>query len=168
MSLGGGTPSPERRADPAALVIAVLLIAAGAVVAWDIAHMRAGVAAYSRIGPKAFPFAIAAGLIGLGVLTAIQALRERASPVEHDEVEHDEWRPIAWIVGGLIAQILLLPYAGFAVSTGAVFAATARAFGRGPLWFTYPVGVVMSLAIWLFFSKGLQLVLPAGPLERLF
>ena len=75
---------------------------------------------------------------------------------------------MAWIVGGLVAQIVLLPYAGFSIATGAVFAATARAFGRGPLWFTYPVGVVMSLAIWLFFSKGLQLVLPAGPLERLF
>jgi putative tricarboxylic transport membrane protein len=163
MSLGGGTPSQERRADRAALVIALLLIAAGAVVAWDVAHMRAGVAAYSRIGPKAFPFAIAAGLVGLGVLTAIQAFREHAPPVERAE-----WPPMAWIVGGLIVQIVLLPYAGFAIATGAVFAATAKAFGRGLLWFTYPVGVVMSLAIWLFFSKALQLVLPAGPLERLF
>jgi putative tricarboxylic transport membrane protein len=139
------------------------LIAAGAIVAWDVAHMRSGVAAYSRIGPKAFPFAVAAGLVGLGLLTAIQAFRGYAPPAERDE-----WRPMAWIVGGLIAQIALLPYAGFAIATGAVFAATAKAFGRGPLWFTYPVGVVMSLAIWLFFSKGLQLVLPAGPLERLF
>jgi putative tricarboxylic transport membrane protein len=163
MSLGGATPSVERRPDRAALVIAFLLISAGALVAWDVAHMRAGVAAYSRIGPKAFPFAVAAGLVGLGVLTAIQAFREHASPIERDE-----WRPMAWIVGGLVAQIVLLPYAGFAIATGAVFAATAKAFGRGPIWFTYPVGVAMSLAIWLFFSKGLQLVLPAGPLERLF
>ena len=157
------TPSPERRADRAALVIALLLIAAGAVVAWDVTHMRSGIAAYSRLGPKAFPYAIAAGLVGLGVLTAVQAFREHSPPAEHDE-----WQPMAWIVGGLVAQIVLLPYAGFAIATGAVFAATAKAFGRGPLWFTYPVGVVMSLAIWLFFSKGLQLVLPAGPLERLF
>lgn len=163
MSGGDATPSQERRADRAALLIAFLLIAAGAVVAWDVAHMRAGVEAYSRIGPKAFPFAIAAGLIGLGVLTAIQAFREHAP-----SVERDEWRPMALIVGGLVAQIALLPYAGFAIATGAVFAATAKAFGRGPLWFTYPAGVALSLAIWLFFSKGLQLVLPAGPLERLF
>ena len=70
---------------------------------------------------------------------------------------------MAWIVGGLVAQIALLPYAGFSIATGAVFAATAKAFGRGPLWFTYPVGVIFALAIWLFFAKGLQLVLPAGP-----
>ena len=163
MSSEGAGSSTERRADRAALVIAVLLIAVGAIVAWDTAHMRAGVAAYSRVGPKAFPFAVAAGLVGLGLLTAIQGFREHTSPVERDE-----WLPMAWIVGGLIAQILLLPYAGFAIATGAVFAATARAFGRGPLWFSYPLGVAISLAIWLFFSKGLQLVLPAGPLERLF
>jgi putative tricarboxylic transport membrane protein len=163
MSFEGAKPSPERRPDRAALVIALLLIAVGAVVAWDAAHMRSGVAAYSRIGPHAFPYAIAAGLVVLGLLTAIQGFRGRGQPVDRDE-----YKPMAWIIGGLIAQIVLLPYAGFAIATGAVFAATAKAFGRGPLWFTYPVGVAMSLAIWLFFSKGLQLVLPAGPLERLF
>jgi putative tricarboxylic transport membrane protein len=163
VSLEAARPSAERRPDRAALVIAVLLIAVGAIVAWDVAHMRSGVAAYSRIGPRAFPYAIAAGLVGLGLLTALQAFRAAGPPTERDEI-----RPMAWIIGGLLVQIVLLPYAGFAIATGAVFAATAKAFGRGPLWFSYPVGVAMSLAIWLFFSKGLQLVLPAGPLERLF
>jgi putative tricarboxylic transport membrane protein len=158
-----GGSQPERRPDRAALVIAVLLVAAGVVVAWDVAHMRSGAAAYARIGPKTFPSAIAAGLVLLGLLTALQALREPAA-----SSENDEWRPMAWIVGGLVAQIALLPFAGFSIATGAVFAATAKAFGSGRLWLTYPAGVVMSLAIWLFFSRGLQLVLPAGPLERLF
>jgi putative tricarboxylic transport membrane protein len=163
VTVEGSTPSTERRPDRAALVIALLLIALGGIIAWDAAHMRSGVAAYSRIGPRAFPYGIAAGLGLIGLLTVIEALRGAARPPEPDEL-----RPMAWIIGGLIAQIVLLPYAGFSVATGAVFAATARAFGRGPLWFTYPVGVAMSLAIWLFFNKGLQLVLPAGPLERLF
>jgi putative tricarboxylic transport membrane protein len=161
VSLGG--LRLERRPDPAALIIAVLLLTAGAVVAWDVAHMRSGAATYSRIGPKAFPYAIAAGLVVLGLLTALEALRESAPPAERDE-----WRPMAWIVGGLVAQIVLLPFAGFSIATGAVFAATARAFGSRRLWLTYPAGVVMALAIWLFFSRGLQLVLPAGLIERLF
>ena len=72
---------------------------------------------------------------------------------------------MVWIVGGLVAQMRCFRYAGFSIATGVVFAATAKAFGRGPLWFTYPVGVVLSLAIWLVFAKGLQLVLPAGPLR---
>ncbi len=161
MSLEGANPSSTgRRADRAALGIAVLLVATGVIIAWDIANMRTGVAAYSRVGPRAFPYAIAGGLVVLGVLTAVQAFREGQQSTERDEVA-----PMAWIIGGLVLQIVLLPLAGFAIATGAVFAATAKAFGRGRLWVTYPAGVAMALAIWLFFSKGLQLILPAGPLE---
>jgi putative tricarboxylic transport membrane protein len=153
----------ERRPDWAALVIALLLLALAAVIAWETAHMRTGVATYSRIGPRAFPYGVAAGLTLLAALTAIQAFRERPAVRQRDDPG-----PIAWILGGLVAQIALLPYAGFSLATGAVFAATAKAFGRGPLWLSYPVGVLFALAIWLFFARGLNLILPAGPLERLF
>lgn len=153
----------ERRPDWAALVIAGLLLSLAAVIAWETAHMRTGVATYSRIGPRAFPYGVAAGLAILATLTAVQAFRTVPAARERDEL-----RPIAWIVGGLIIQIALLPYTGFSLATGAVFAATARAFGRGPLWLTYPAGVLFALAIWLFFARGLNLILPAGPLERLF
>jgi putative tricarboxylic transport membrane protein len=49
-----------------------------------------------------------------------------------------------------------------------LFAATAKGMGRGPLWMTVPIGVVLALVIWLVFAGVLQLSLPAGPLERLF
>jgi putative tricarboxylic transport membrane protein len=163
VSVEVATASTGRRPDRAALVIALALIALGAVVAWDAWHLRSGIAAYSRIGPRAFPYGIAIGLAGLGVLVAVQAFRKAAPAPERDRIG-----PIAWIVGGLVAQIAILPYGGFSLATGAVFAATAKAFGRGPLWLTYPAGVIFALAIWLFFSRGLQLILPAGPLERLF
>jgi putative tricarboxylic transport membrane protein len=158
---GGSSASTGLHLDRAELVIALALIALGALVAWDAAHMRSGVAAYSRIGPRAFPYAIAAGLVAIGIATAILALRN-AAPIR----ERDHVLPMAWIIGGLIVQIALLRYAGFAIATGAVFAATAKGFGRGPLWLTYPLGVVFSLAIWLFFAKGLLLVLPGGQLEN--
>ena len=144
-------------------MIAALLLALAAVVAWETANMRTGAATYSRIGPRAFPYGVAAGLAVLGALTAVQAFRA-PSPRR----ERDDFGPIAWIAGGLIVQMVVLPYAGFSIATGAVFAATARALGRGPLWLTYAGGVVFALAIWLFFARGLNLVLPAGPLERLF
>jgi putative tricarboxylic transport membrane protein len=158
---GGASASTGFRPDRAELVIALALIALGAVVAWDAAHMRTGVAAYSRIGPRAFPYAIAIGLVAIGIGTALSALRN-AAPVRH----RDEILPMAWIVGGLIAQIALLRFAGFAIATGAVFAATAAAFGRKRLWLSYPLGVIFCLAVWLFFAKGLLLVLPAGPMEN--
>ena len=58
--------------------------------------------------------------------------------------------------------------AGFSIATGLLFAAAARGFGRGPLWMTIPIGIVFSFLVWLVFAKGLQLTLPAGPLEKLF
>jgi putative tricarboxylic transport membrane protein len=66
-----------------------------------------------------------------------------------------------------VIQIALLPVAGFSIATGAVFAATAGAFGRGPLAVTYAIGVVASLVIWLIFAMALRLVLPGGQIERL-
>jgi putative tricarboxylic transport membrane protein len=155
------TTARERRPDRAALVIAVLLAALAVVVAVDTYYLPQGVATYSRIGPRAFPYAIAAGLLLVAVATVREALRG-----DFPARPRDDYRPLAWIVGGLIVQLALISYVGFAIATGAVFAATARAFGRGPLWFTYPIGVVFSMAIWLAFAQGLNLVLPAGPPER--
>jgi putative tricarboxylic transport membrane protein len=43
-----------------------------------------------------------------------------------------------------------------------------KAFGRGPLWRTIPIGIVFALVVWVIFAKGLDLTLPAGPLEKLF
>jgi putative tricarboxylic transport membrane protein len=155
------TTQGGRRLDRAALVIAILLAALAIVVAVDTYNLQQGVATYSRIGPRAFPYTIAACLALLAAATAVAAWRG-----DFPARERDDYRPMAWIVGGLVVQLALISYTGFSVATGAVFAATARAFGRGPLWFTYPIGVVLSLAIWLAFAQGLNLVLPSGPPER--
>ena len=72
-----------------------------------------------------------------------------------------------WIIGGLVLQMLLLKTAGFAIATGLLFAFSARGFGRGPLWFTIPLGIVIAFAIYLVFAGLLNLSLPAGPIERL-
>ncbi len=122
-----------------------------------------GAASYAKIGPKAFPYAIATGLLLLSIGTAVKAWRG-----DFPARERDAPAPILWIVGGLAAQMLLLKLAGFSIATGILFACTARGFGKGPLWITLPVGILLSLAVWLIFGRVLQLSLPAGPLERLF
>jgi len=73
-----------------------------------------------------------------------------------------------WIVGGLAVQLLTMKTLGFSIATGLLFAATAKGFGRGPLWQTVPIGIVFCFVLWIVFAKGLQLSLPAGPIERLF
>ncbi|MEH6718753.1 MAG: tripartite tricarboxylate transporter TctB family protein [Aurantimonas endophytica] len=150
-----------RRPDWAAVAIGVALLALAGVIFWNTLLVTGG--AYTQIGPKAFPYAIAAFLGVLSIWTIASALKGG-----FPEREHDAIGPIVWIVGGLTAQLLLLNVAGFSIATGLLFAATAKAFGRGPLWKTIPIGILLSLSLWLLFTKLLKLSLPAGVLERLF
>lgn len=159
--MSSGAPNLSRRPDGAALVIAAILAAIAAVIIWQTSQMRIP-PIQARVGPTVFPYIIAGGLLLLSIGTVVSALRH-GFPVR----EVDNYRPIMWIVGGLIAQLLLLSTAGFSIATGVLFAFTAKAFGRGPLWQTIPIGAVFAFLVWFAFAKGLQLSLPSGPLERL-
>ena len=156
-----GSSQPQRRPDGAALVIAVILAAIAIIIFWQTSQMRVP-PIQQRVGPQVFPYVVATGLILLSIGTLISALRNG-----FPERSKDDFRPIYWIVGGLIGQMLLLSTAGFSIATGILFAFTAKAFGRGPLWQTIPIGAVFAFLVWVAFAKGLQLSLPAGPLERL-
>jgi putative tricarboxylic transport membrane protein len=159
--MSSGEPNLSRRPDGAALVIAAVLAAIAAVIIWQTSQMRVP-PVQAKVGPTVFPYVIAGGLLLLAVGTLVEALRGKF-PAR----DRDNYVPILWIVGGLVAQLLLLTTAGFAIATGVLFAFTAKAFGRGPLWRTIPIGIVFSFVVWFIFAKGLQLSLPAGPLERL-
>ncbi|MCK0196168.1 tripartite tricarboxylate transporter TctB family protein [Ancylobacter sp. 6x-1] len=155
-------PSPIVRSGPdtGRLVIAAGLAVVAAVVGWEAWRLSA-VDAFSAVGPAAFPTIIAIGLAILAVANTVEALRG----IE-EERPRDEIGPMAWVLAGLVGQIVLLTFAGFAIATGWLFAATARGFGRGPLWAHFLAGTVLCLFIYLVFALGLQLSLPAGPLEH--
>ena len=57
---------------------------------------------------------------------------------------------------------------GFIPATTVLFAATAAAFGRRAILTDLAIGFVLSVVVYLMFSKVLSLSLPAGPIERLF
>jgi putative tricarboxylic transport membrane protein len=150
----------ERRPDRAALAIAAILLVLAAIVAWDAAHIG-GAAQYARIGPQTIPYAIAIGLAGLGLWTIVEALRG-----EFPEREPQEARPVLWIVGGLLVQLLLVRFVGFSIATGLMFGLVARGFGERRLWLSIPAGIVFAAIVWLAFARGLALTLPSGPLEH--
>ena len=156
-----GSPQPQRRPDGAAFVIAAILATIAVVIFWQTSQMRVP-PVQQRVGPQVFPYIVATGLALLSIGTFVSALRNG-----FPERSKDDFAPIAWIVGGLVAQILLLSTAGFSIATGVLFALTAKGFGRGPLWQTIPIGIVFAFIVWFIFATGLQLSLPAGPLERL-
>ncbi|MFD1253068.1 Tripartite tricarboxylate transporter TctB family protein [Devosia equisanguinis] len=156
-----GSSSPQRRPDGAALVIAAILAGIAIVIFWQTSLMRVP-PVQQRVGPTVFPYIVASGLLLLAVGTVFSAFRNG-----FPERSKDDYGPIFWVVGGLVGQILLLSTAGFSIATGVLFACTAKAFGRGPLWQTIPIGAVFAFVVWFIFAKGLQLSLPVGVLERL-
>ena len=150
----------ERRPDRAALVIAAALLGLSAIIAWDTTRLAAG-GAYARVGPQTIPYVIAACLAGLGVWTIFAALRG-----DFPEREPQEAKPVLWIVGGLVLQLVLIRFTGFSIATGLLFGFVARGFGERRLWLSLPSGILLAAIVWFIFARGLQLSLPAGPPEQ--
>ncbi len=157
-------PAPkasQRRPDRAVLVIAGGLLLLGILVAWDASRLGAG-GAYAKVGPQTIPYVIALCLAGLAVWTVFAAYRH-----DFPEREKQDRAPVLWIVGGLVAQMVLIKYAGFSIATAILFAMTARGMGRVNIAVALLAGFLISLAVWFVFARLLALTLPAGPLEHM-
>jgi putative tricarboxylic transport membrane protein len=152
--------APQRRVQPAALIIAAGLVILAGVMFWDAAQVtRDG--GYAGVGPADVPRIVAAGLVILAVFTAISGIRG-TMPVPPPQRPV----PVLWILGGLLLQLLLLPFAGFSIASGLLFGFTARGMGRKPLWLTCAVGIVIAALVYVVFDRLLKLNLPGGPIER--
>ena len=148
--------------DIAALVIAVALFALAAVIVNDASGYVIR-RSYARFGPEIVPYLVATGIVVLGVITAIMAWRGR-----FEERDPLNLGGVSWLVGGIVAQIVLL-YAGsgFTPASAVLFACAARAFGQRTLVLNFAIGLVMSILLFVLFRYGLGLSLPAGPVESL-
>lgn len=162
MTEGKHPSTGTRRLDRAALIIAFLLAGIAGLIFWDVSRLR-GLAGYSQVGPTTVPYLVAFCLVVLAIWTAAEGIRG-----DFAEREHQQSGPVLWIVGGLVAQMLLLDTFGFSIATGVLFGLTARGFGKRKLWLSVPIGIAFSFFVWVVFARVLQLSLPAGPLERLF
>lgn len=160
--MSGDSPGSERRPDRAVLVIAAALALAAIGIFYG-TWQQGGVAGYSPVGPKTVPYIISVALAVLAVLTAVAGLRG-----DFPAREEQNLPPMLWVIGGLAVQMLTMRTVGFSIATGLLFAATAKGFGRGPLWMTIPIGIVFSFVVWFIFAKGLQLSLPSGWIEQFF
>ncbi|HVJ10714.1 MAG TPA: tripartite tricarboxylate transporter TctB family protein [Burkholderiales bacterium] len=121
---------------------------------------------YAGIGPNFIPAVVAAGILLLGVWLSIEAFRGgwRKAP-EHSEVF--EKNPFLWVSAGLFAHMALIGWAGFVIAGTVLFASVARGFGsRRPLR-DLLIAAALSIGIFLFFVKLLNVNLPAGWLTPL-
>jgi putative tricarboxylic transport membrane protein len=121
---------------------------------------------YSRIGPRFFPLLVAFGLLLCAVLLLLQALRGKAAPPEAAEdadiTAPTDWLAVAMLGAALLVDILLIERLGFVVASTLLFWGVAFAFGSRNYLRDAGVGLALSLAVYLAFTRLLDLSLPAG------
>jgi putative tricarboxylic transport membrane protein len=156
------------RAARVELAIGGALLALGVFVA-AIASRMPETGGFSGVGPAAMPKIVASGLVLVGLWLLAESLtggwRQREAPPA-ERGEHAFFAPgFVWLTAGLFAQMALMHTAGFVIAAIALFTCVARGFGsRRPLR-DAAIGAVLSLAIFLFFVKLLNVNLPAGWLK---
>jgi putative tricarboxylic transport membrane protein len=151
---------------PAELVLSLAVLVLGIAVAVGTSQLSSA-GGYARIGPNVAPAVIAGGLILLGIWLSYEALSggwRNAIPNEPEaRGEHGfHTGAFIWVTVGLFAQILLIHRAGFVLAQAVLFACVARGFGSTKLARDFAIGLVLSLAVFLFFVKFLNVNLPAG------
>jgi putative tricarboxylic transport membrane protein len=159
---GAGAPGPDR----AEVIVAFASMTLGASIFAFAFSIGLGTG-YDRIGPRFFPFVVAAGLVGSGALLLRGAFgHARAS----GETRHlrTGWPAMGTLVLALGSTVLGLERAGFIPTAALLFWLVARAFRSRRPWRDAAVGLSLSALVYVAFTRGLGLALPRGLLDGLF
>lgn len=157
------------RGSPGELALSVGVLGLGAFAAVVTARLP-GEGGYAGIGPNFIPAVVSAGLLVTGAWLLWEALsggwRNRGAPEAGSEHAFRA-EAFGWLTAGLFAHMALIGWAGFVIAGAVLFACVARAFGSRRVARDAALGFVLSLAVFLFFVKMLNVNLPAGWLRPL-
>lgn len=119
----------------------------------------------AAIGPRLFPFLVAAGLLVVGVLVLRQAF---FGHIAHERGFELDWKAVALVAVGLLVQLLLVESLGWILATTLLYLLAALAFAERRLLVTLLIGLALTGLTFVVFNYGLGLSLPTGSvLERL-
>ncbi len=157
------------RVKIAELLLSVAVLALGIGVAVGAAMLQ-GHGGYARVGPDAAPAAVAAGLVLLGSWLLYEVFSggwRNANPESAEARGEHRFQGSAfvWVSMGLAAQMLLIHRAGFVLAQAVLFTCVARGFGSTRWPRDFSIGLVLGVAVFLFFVKFLNVNLPAGWLK---
>jgi putative tricarboxylic transport membrane protein len=124
---------------------------------------------YAQVGPTAIPYVVATGLVLIGLGLVVTALRGgwSAGMEEVAEAPPTNWRALAFLAAGLLANIALIDWLGFVVAATVQFALVCAAFGSRRLLRDIAIGLAVTLGAYLFFSRALGVSIGAGIFEGL-
>jgi putative tricarboxylic transport membrane protein len=139
-------------------VLSLGVLALGLFITVETALLEVG-PSHAAVGPRLFPFLIAAGLIVVGLALLREAF---FGHIAHERGWELDGRSVALVLAGLIVQMLLLESLGWIIATTLLFAATTLAFGSRRLVLDIAIGVVLTGFAFVLFNYGLGLDLPTG------
>jgi putative tricarboxylic transport membrane protein len=159
----------RRNAAEIALSLGVLALGIGVAAVTAVLPSEGG---YAGIGPNFIPGVVGAGIVLLGIWLAYEAFTGGWRNAAPDEAaargEHAfNGAAFGWISAGLFVHMALIGWAGFVVAGVVLFACVARGFGSVRIARDLAIGLVLSIAIYVFFVKLLNVNLPAGWLAPL-
>jgi putative tricarboxylic transport membrane protein len=158
---------------PSGLLIGACVMLAAAAVASGLSSID-GSGGYAGLSPRFLPGVVATGLGVCGLLLFLGRLRRQ--PRHHDAAvapgSELPGLPFAgrgaavWLIGGLIAHLVLIAWIGFVAASVLLMTCAARGHGsRRPVRDAI-VAFALALPVWWLFSHGLGLGLPLFPLLR--
>ena len=149
-------PAPARRTG--GVILAGVLVLAGAGLLWS-----AVAAADGELGlqsPRLAPVVISVAWVAVAVAYLVSQLRSR----EPAPAEKPGWWSPAGVAASLAGFAVALEYAGFVVSAAVFIVVVARVLGSRHLVRDVVVAVLLPVAVYLAFTRLLDIFLPAGVL----
>lgn len=162
----GTTPGGQQRTIQRELVIAGAVLVTVAAVICGMAIQLAARRDFQVESSGTFPLIVGAGLLIFSVLFLIQALRPTdggylVAYMENEKKTTRMW-VVVWIVLTLVVFAFIVPYAGYTLSTAALFVTVARLLGEKRWWLNVLVGLGLAAAVYFGFTQLLGVRLPAG------
>jgi putative tricarboxylic transport membrane protein len=119
---------------------------------------------FSGVGPRLFTYIIGTVLVGSGALLAWRALAGGWRNMPEDQAAHatPDWRAFVLISAGIVLQMVVVGTAGFILAGAGLVVLVARGFGSTRVVRDVVVGLALSTAAYLTFTRLLSLSLPAG------
>jgi putative tricarboxylic transport membrane protein len=160
--------TPPNRVDIGETLLALAAAVFGILIIWQATLIRLS-PTYSKVGPRVIPYIVGAGLVIVGIWLAYEALTGHASAGTAESEDADptlptDWRTVGLLALALLAYLVLIERAGFIFASTTLFVMAAFAMGSRRLARDIAIGIVMATTLYLIFSRGLGLSLPAGVL----
>jgi putative tricarboxylic transport membrane protein len=157
-----------RAAHVGELLLSLALIALGSFIVIQTQGI-AEAQGYSGVGPRLFPDLIGAGLTLCGAVLAWQAIAGgwRNLPVD-DAHANPDWLAFAIITAGIVLHMIVIGWAGFILASALLYVLIAKGFGSTRLVRDTLIALVLAIAVFVIFTRGLGLALPRGPFGAIF